>query len=116
MLGRIPRHRARVEEVAVEAADGGEMSGDAAAPEAAPSQPGEVPRQLADRGRRESGAVVFEECPKALEVTAIGQERIGGGPPLHLEGPEKLADRIHQGFEAGAMQVETAPDTPTPRR
>jgi len=101
MLGGVASDSARLEQMTIETADGGQMARDALASETARSEPAQVPSQVA-RAHLPDGATLLPQKPtEALEVSSVGQERVGGCPSLHLEGPEELGDRIHQTSEAG---------------
>ena len=116
VLRRVARDHAGLEEVTIESAHRREMSGDAAAAEASPPQPAHVPCHLGGSRLPEAAPLPAEEVAKTLQVAAVGQERIGGGPPLHLEGPEKLGHRVHQGVEAGRTRADPGADTATPQQ
>src|SRR5262245_35202236 len=77
------------------------MARHTAVAEATRPEPAEIPGEVAGARLRNRTPLLAEEGAKALEVSTIGGECIGGRPSLHLEGREERGDRIHQTTEAG---------------
>ncbi len=96
VLGGITPEAPFPHEEAVEPAHGREVARDAARPEPRLAEGQQVPRHVVGARGLDRRPAPAQESEEPRQVTAVGGQSVGGGPPLRLEGFEVLGHGIHQ--------------------